>query len=979
MRTFHLVTLLVLTAAALAACDRDPNVDPGPEYPPRGEIVSGDLQTDTVGDLLPQPVAVRVTDQEGEPIAGQTVSFVVTAGGGSLFAATAQTSADGVASNQWTLGTVAGDTQRVEARMIDPGSGQPVLLATFRAVGVPDAPAAITPLPPVSRTGGAGQTLADSLRARVTDPFGNPVPGVPVVWSATGGGTVSPAGATTDALGIARAAWTLGTTVGAQQTAAASLSPAVRAEFTAVASVPMGAVLVKVAGDGQTGTVGDPLASALTVELRTADGQRISGATVHWTPAAGSGGASPGSGPTDGNGQASTVWMLGTTPGTQQITASVDGATPAVFTTTAEAGAPATLTKIAGDAQTAPPNAPLPQALTVAVRDRFGNPLPGVTVTWAVTGGGGSILPTQSQTNEIGQTSVQWTLGPTVGQQAATAAVGGTTVTFTATGQVGPVAAIEVTPASVNFASLTETRQLQARAVDAYGNTVPGVPLTWSTTSGAVATVNASGLVTSVGNGTAQIRASGGGAAGTSDITVQQVPAIVGITPGVSSLIEFDTTRLRASVRDARNQPIPGATVTWSTTQPSAAIIDSQGLVTARGAGTPTLTATTSNGISAGRTITTHAAHRADTIAVGQDHTCTLDSSGTARCWGVNRHGELGNSAGDWRTFPVAVAGRTFVAVTAGNQFTCGIAPGGDAYCWGYNAHGQLGFPDPDVPVDHPVPTLVQGGHTWAQLDAGDTHACGITTAGAAYCWGSNAWGELGSLAGDSDQCVAFVPRCAATPQPVPGGPYRQISAGSMFTCAVTLAGAGYCWGYNGRGQIGDGTAGHFGRPSPTAVAGGHSFALVTTGASHACGLTTAGEIYCWGRNQTGQAGIGAPSESEPMPREVAPLATPEGTAVYAFVQAGLEHTCAVTTAGRAACWGDNLFAQLGDGTTTDRLQPTPVDTPRRFTTLGGGYTHSCGVDMLDVVLCWGSSYGGKLGTGSSTGAYIRPGPVRAP
>ena len=974
MSTPRFASLLLLAAASLAACDRDPTVDPGPAYPPRGEVVSGDLQQDTVGDRLPQLISIRVTDQEGDPIAGQTVSFVVTAGGGSLFAATSQTSADGVASNQWTLGTVAGDTQRVEARMIDPESGQPVVLATFRAVGVPDAPAAVTALPPVSRTGGAGQTLADSLAVRVTDAFGNPVPGVPIVWSATGGGTVSPATGTTNAQGIAKAAWTLGTTVGVQQTAAASLSPAVRAEFTAVASVPLSAVLVKVAGDGQTGTVGQALASGLTVELRTAAGQRISGALVHWTPAAGSGSASPGSGATDGTGQASTVWTLGTTPGPQQITASVDGAAPVAFTATAGAGPAAQLAKIGGDAQTAPPNAPLPQALTVQVRDAYGNPLQGVTVNWAAASGGGSIVPTQSQTNAIGQTSVQWTLGPAVGAQTATATAGGMTVTFTATAQIGPLDHIEVTPAAVSFTSLTATAQLQARPVDAYGNTVPGVSITWGTLDLAVATVSASGLVTSTGNGATQIRAFGGGKTGEADVTVQQVPASVVISGGRTTIVQFDTTQWTATVRDARNQPIAGAAVTWSTSSPALATVTQTGLITGVGPGAPSITATASGGAAASRTLTVAAALRADTLAMGARHGCVIDPGGTAYCFGSNLGRQIAftgaNSSG-----PRAIPGHTFVAITAGDAWTpyefyqshtCGIDPAGEAWCWGDNESGQLGYDDGRT-FDRSTVTVCESGFEytfictetphevpggpWGQIDAGANHTCAITTAGAAYCWGKNNYGQLGTTAAD-DECW-FYPvfggetsfACALTPRAVTGGlTFRQVGAGEDFTCGLTTGGAAYCWGRNNAGQLGDGTTTN--RSVPTAVLGGLTFARLSVGRMHACGVTSGGTVYCWGSNARGQIGIGTIGGNRTTPVAV--------TGTYTTVSAGKFHTCALDTSGRVWCWGENENRQLNDGTNVDRPSPTPtVPTPRVFVDVGISAVTTCArEEATDAIFC---------------------------
>jgi hypothetical protein len=169
-----------LFAAALAtlllgACDSPSGG--GTRTPARLDVVSGDLQTQTtVGTELPEPLVVGVVDDRGRPVAGHLVNFVVTAGGGSVFAGSALTSRDGEARERWTLGTAAGDTQRVEVRAVDPSTGQPLVFAAFRAVGRADAPAAIAVVGSGAVTGEAGVPMADSLAVVVRDRWGNAVP-----------------------------------------------------------------------------------------------------------------------------------------------------------------------------------------------------------------------------------------------------------------------------------------------------------------------------------------------------------------------------------------------------------------------------------------------------------------------------------------------------------------------------------------------------------------------------------------------------------------------------------------------------------------------------------------------------------------------------------------------------------------------------------------------------------------------------------
>jgi alpha-tubulin suppressor-like RCC1 family protein len=145
-----------------------------------------------------------------------------------------------------------------------------------------------------------------------------------------------------------------------------------------------------------------------------------------------------------------------------------------------------------------------------------------------------------------------------------------------------------------------------------------------------------------------------------------------------------------------------------------------------------------------------------------------------------------------------------------------------------------------------------------------------------------------------------------------------SVSAGERHSCALTRAGTAYCWGYNLFGQLGDGTTTT--GLIPTRVAGGLSFSILAVGGAHACALTAAGAAHCWGLNRYGQLGEGTTTNRD-TPLGVA---MPAGV-VFPGLSAGYEHTCGLTPSGEAYCWGWNLYGQLGDGTTTNRLSPTPV------------------------------------------------------
>jgi hypothetical protein len=214
MRLIRSAPLLPL--ALLAACDSPSSSAPG--APARMDVVSGDLQADGVaGQELPSPLVVKVLDDDGAPVPGQVVNFVVTAGEGTVFAGAAQTNAQGEARERWTLGPAARDTQRVEVRAVDAATGQARVFAAFRAVAVPGPAAHVERVSTAEHTGPAGVPLADSLAVRVHDGYGNAVAGATVAWTVTGGGgTLSAAGTASNADGVAKVAWTLGPATGAQ-------------------------------------------------------------------------------------------------------------------------------------------------------------------------------------------------------------------------------------------------------------------------------------------------------------------------------------------------------------------------------------------------------------------------------------------------------------------------------------------------------------------------------------------------------------------------------------------------------------------------------------------------------------------------------------------------------------------------------------------------------------------------------------------
>jgi alpha-tubulin suppressor-like RCC1 family protein len=299
-------------------------------------------------------------------------------------------------------------------------------------------------------------------------------------------------------------------------------------------------------------------------------------------------------------------------------------------------------------------------------------------------------------------------------------------------------------------------------------------------------------------------------------------------------------------------------------------------------------------------------------------------------------------------TRPIAVRNAlVFASVSAGYFHTCGMTTGGAAYCWGDNTTGNLGvsgWPSVNVPI------AVSGSTTFAQLVSSRNHTCGTNTGSVAYCWGYNGDGRLGIPVGPAQ----------ASPVAVSGGlSFSAASAGYAHSCGVTTAGAGYCWGDNTFGEIGNNFSGST-NAAPAAVSGGLTFASVSPGRLFTCGLTSTAAPYCWGNNSAGQLGDGTVTDRQVPTRVSTVLA-------FATVTAGGFHSCGLTTGGAAYCWGANDFGQLGNGTTVSTQVPVAVSGGLTFASLSVGNRHNCGVTTSGAAYCWGDNTSGHLGNGTNS------------
>lgn len=530
-------------------------------------------------------------------------------------------------------------------------------------------------------------------------------------------------------------------------------------------------------------------------------------------------------------------------------------------------------------------------------------------------------------------------------------------------GGTGPdrVTLVTITPAADTINAIGDTLALSATLEDEAGEAVSGVTAEWSSTDEGIATVDAQGGVVSVATGTARIVAAADGAADTATIVVRQVAAIIALSSATDSIVPGDSIRLTAAVVDSNGVAMEGmGDFTWTSSDEAIASTDATGSIFGHSPGTVTVEASFEE-VSGSATVTVEWLRLVD-VDAGARHTCGLTAGGDAYCWGLNLNGQLGDGTTTDRAEPVrVVGGLDLTALSVGNWHTCGLTAAAEVLCWGLNVDGQLGTgSNEDAPVPTPVPVEIDRDFT--AVSAGGLHTCALATDGDTFCWGDNPYGQVGNGASAHAQ---------PTPVQVVGDvSFASVTAGGHHTCGLTDGGDAHCWGYNRLGELGIGSNDTLAHSTPEPVTGGFTFAGLAAGGSHACGFTDDGAVYCWGEDNQGEIGDG-PGTTECMIGTFSHDCRVEPSAVdapvaFAFVApAAGAHACAIATAGEAYCWGADDSGQLGDGGGPQGSDaPESVAGGHGFAVVAGGLRHSCGITTDGLTYCWGSNDAGRLGDG---------------
>ncbi|HJM24432.1 MAG TPA: hypothetical protein QF821_02155, partial [Candidatus Thalassarchaeaceae archaeon] len=243
-------------------------------------------------------------------------------------------------------------------------------------------------------------------------------------------------------------------------------------------------------------------------------------------------------------------------------------------------------------------------------------------------------------------------------------------------------------------------------------------------------------------------------------------------------------------------------------------------------------------------------------ISAGSYHTCTLLDDGSIRCWGSNNFGQIGDGTSIERTSPVSVnlgVGKSALAVSSGESHTCAVLNDGTMKCWGLNSNGQLGD---GTSTDRLSPeNVLMGDEDALMVSTGSYHTCAIMGDRSVMCWGDNWNGQLG----DGTNTDRLSPVEITVPS---NSSAVSLDAGALHTCLGMNDGSMFCWGYNAYGQLGNGGFGNSNYPMTTPLSANQLLTNVKVGLFHSCALFDSGQVACWGDNSNGQLGDGTQSGS---------------------------------------------------------------------------------------------------------------------
>ena len=529
---------------------------------------------------------------------------------------------------------------------------------------------------------------------------------------------------------------------------------------------------------------------------------------------------------------------------------------------------------------------------------------------------------------------------------------------------------VEISPEAPQ---VQERKTVQLTAT-AYGNddqVLSGLPVSWSTSDPNTATIDAGGLVTGVGPGTARITATIEGEEAQVDLTVHEAAVFaVTILDGPSALLVGNSVQLTAEVTDDVGFLLEGRVISWSSSNPAVADVDSDGNLTAMAKGEAVITAE-AEGVEGQISVTVEGLRveiSPSSPQVREHKTVQL----TAAAYDIDDQ-EVPGLPVFWSSSDLTTA-----RVDA-NGLVTGVKPGSARIS--ATIEGEVGQVDLiveeaavfavtilDGPFDLPVGSLIV-------LAAEAVDDEGIVLEGRTVTWSSSAPavaevaadGTLTAIAAGEATITAEVDGVQGqTAVTVEALPPPQISMGAGHACFLEMPGVAWCWGKNDKGQLGTGATGAH-QYSPVRVMATQNFEVIGTGHNHSCGITDTGAAFCWGTNDREQLSLPKASGTS----STSFVAVPGGP--YDAIHGGNYLTCALDAAGKAWCWGlDSVAHYLGNAENTAQTpNPIAVSPPAgatnalSFQRIAQNTTTTCGLTTAQELYCWGENGSGQLGVGT--------------
>lgn len=400
-------------------------------------------------------------------------------------------------------------------------------------------------------------------------------------------------------------------------------------------------------------------------------------------------------------------------------------------------------------------------------------------------------------------------------------------------------------------------------------------------------------------------------------------------------------------------------------------------------------------------------------ISVGASHSCVIASDNKVYCWGSNLSGALGiGNVSNIKATPQAVSiggapeSTSIKLLSAGGNHSCVVASDNKIYCWGAgdnssdinaNNYGVLGN-GTAIGSAHPDSVIMTSdalGKTVKSISAdGYNHSCAVMNDDKAYCWGLNNKGQLGdgSVISSRKPIPVFTGTVETKTSTLYGKKVLSIKVGTVdqHTCAIAqndnAVGEVFCWGDNASGQLGvEGIISSSKVPAKVYMGGvmsGKNIKLISSGDDFSCAVSTDNEVFCWGKNDSGQLGDGISSLVEPKsltPVKVVTDVAMGGKSITS-ITSGTVSTCVLYGEdNKAYCWGYNYYGALGDTTKTNISYNTPILVTifgsKTIKSISAASFLTCAIiddgASGDQAYCWGQNTSGSLGNGTSAGSTV--------